>query len=48
MERHSRDDRRDQLVHQHRIGSEPLELLVVAVPRDIDAKAAVMRGAARP
>jgi mannose-6-phosphate isomerase-like protein (cupin superfamily) len=29
-------------------GSEPLELLVVAVARDMDAKAAVMRGAARP
>ena len=29
-------------------GSEPLELLVVAVARDMDAKTAVMRGAARP
>jgi mannose-6-phosphate isomerase-like protein (cupin superfamily) len=29
-------------------GTEPLELLVVAVARDMDAKAAVMRGPARP
>ncbi|HXW07430.1 MAG TPA: cupin domain-containing protein [Vicinamibacterales bacterium] len=29
-------------------GSEPLELLVVGVARDMDAKTAVMRGAARP
>ena len=29
-------------------GTEPLELLVVAVARDTDAKTAVMRGAARP
>jgi mannose-6-phosphate isomerase-like protein (cupin superfamily) len=29
-------------------GAEPLELLVVAVARDMDTKAALMRGAARP
>jgi mannose-6-phosphate isomerase-like protein (cupin superfamily) len=30
------------------LGAEPLELLVVAVARDMEAKIAVMRGAARP
>jgi mannose-6-phosphate isomerase-like protein (cupin superfamily) len=29
-------------------GGEPLELLVVAVARDMETKAALMRGAARP
>jgi hypothetical protein len=29
-------------------GAEPLELLVVAVARDMETKAALMRGAARP
>jgi hypothetical protein len=29
-------------------GSEPLELLVVAVARDMEAKTTVLRGSARP
>ena len=47
MERHSGVTGRDVSSFTN-TGTEPLELLVVAVARDMETKTAVMRGTARP